>query len=175
VYANIVEAHGIEQFYRNAAEAGVDSVLVADVPTIEAAPYVRAARDCGVDPVLIAAPNCTKDQLKQIAGMSSGYTYLVSRSGVTGADSRAATSHEGLTGTLEGFGAPPCLLGFGISTPEHVRGALRGGAAGAISGSAVVDLIERNISDREMMLRQLKGFVSRMKEATMGVKERSLR
>ncbi len=73
-YANLVVARGRDAFYRAAAEAGVDSVLVADVPAREAEPFVEAARTHAVDPVLIAAPNTPEPVLQRVAALGSGYT-----------------------------------------------------------------------------------------------------
>jgi tryptophan synthase alpha chain len=139
-YANIVMARGREAFYRAAAEAGVDSVLVADVPLIEAAPFLAAARAKGVAPVLIAAPNTPPERLARIAAEGEGYTYCVARAGVTGADAEVRFAADVIT-ALRAANAPPPVLGFGISEPAHVRLALRAGAAGAISGSAIVNLV----------------------------------
>ncbi|MBM4394137.1 MAG: tryptophan synthase subunit alpha [Deltaproteobacteria bacterium] len=166
VYANLVEAPGREAFYAAAAVAGVDSVLVADVPTVEAAPYAAAARAAGVAPVLIAAPNSPDAHLADVARLGAAYTYVVTRTGVTGADERAATGHRALLDRLAGLGAPPALLGFGISSPEHVRAAIAAGAAGAISGSAVVARVESHLGDPAAMRADVLTFVTEMKAAT---------
>ena len=156
-YANIVMARGRGGFYAAAAEAGVDSLLVADVPLIEAGPFLAAARSAGVAPVLIAAPNTPPERLGRIAAEGEGYTYCVARAGVTGADSEVRFAGE-VIAALNRAGAPPPVLGFGIAEPEHVRLALRAGAAGVISGSAIVDRIARG--------GDVGGFVSAMKAAT---------
>ena len=93
-YANLVLADGRDAFYGRAAQAGVDSVLIADVPLLEAAPYVAAARDVGVAPVLIAAANTPAERLAQIAELGGGYTYCVARAGVTGADEKVRFDHR---------------------------------------------------------------------------------
>jgi tryptophan synthase alpha chain len=167
VYANLVESKGAESFYRAAKEAGIDSVLVADVPTLEAPPYLAAAERCGIQPVLIATPSASDAQLEKIAKGSRGYTYVVTRVGVTGADESASVRHDALLTRLASLGAPPSVLGFGISKPAHVRQAIAAGAAGAISGSAVVKVIERHLEDPEQMLRQLEAFVKEMKTGTL--------
>jgi tryptophan synthase alpha chain len=166
VYANLVETHGAAAFYRGAHQAGVDSVLVADVPSLEAEPYARAAGEAGILPVLIATPNDSDEHRRQIASLSRGYTYVVTRAGVTGADDEAQLDHRQLLGALRELGAPPPVLGFGISRPEHVRAALDAGAAGAISGSAVVKRIETHLNDRAALLEALESFVREMKAAT---------
>ncbi|MDQ3075089.1 MAG: tryptophan synthase subunit alpha [Pseudomonadota bacterium] len=159
-YANIVAARGIETFCRELNAAGADSLLVADVPAVEAAPYAAAARAAGIDLVMIAAPNTPRATLARIAAMSSGYTYCVARAGVTGADAELALDHRPLFTALDEVGAPPPVLGFGISTPGHVRQALAGGAAGVISGSAIVS----KVCEGPVAVR---AFVATMKAATL--------
>ncbi|HEV7659836.1 MAG TPA: tryptophan synthase subunit alpha [Allosphingosinicella sp.] len=140
-YANLVLARGRDDFYRRAAAAGVDSVLVADVPLLEAAPFAAAARAHGVEPVLIAAANTPPERLAGIARLGGGYTYCVARAGVTGADEAVRFDHEAMLAALREAGAPPAIFGFGISRPAHVRAALAAGAAGVICGSAIVSLV----------------------------------
>lgn len=166
VYANLVEAPGRERFYARAAAAGIDSVLVADVPTVESAPYLRAAEAAGIEPVLIATPNAGDEALRAIAAASKGYTYVVSRVGVTGAEDEAGLDHGALMAKLRAHGAPPCVLGFGISSPEHVEAALAAGARGAISGSAVVRRIADHLDDATARRVALRTFVAEMKAAT---------
>jgi tryptophan synthase alpha chain len=145
-YANIVGARGIERFAGELADAGADSLLVADVPSIEAAPYAAAARAAGIDLVLIAAPNTPKPTIERIARLGSGFTYCVARPGVTGADQTLTLDHKALFAALADAGAAPPVLGFGIGRPEHVAEALAHGAAGAISGSALVERVARGAS-----------------------------
>jgi tryptophan synthase alpha chain len=159
-YANLVLAPGRDAFYRACAAAGVDSVLVADVPSLEAAPFAASARAAGVSPVMIAAPNTPEHALARVAGLGEGYTYCVARSGVTGAERAMELDHSELFASLDRHLAPPPVLGFGISTPDHVRTALAAGAAGVISGSAIVKLAEAGD------LRAVRGFVAQMKAAT---------
>jgi len=156
-YANLVLARGREHFYAAAAEAGVDSVLIADVPMLEAAPYLVAARAASIAPVLIAAPNTPAATLAQIAEAGEGYTYCVARAGVTGADREVSFVPEVLA-ELRKLGAPPPVIGFGIARPGHVRTALAAGAAGVISGSAIVERIARG--------ENVRSFVAEMKSAT---------
>ena len=158
-YANIVAARGIEVFCGELGAAGVDSLLVADVPSIEVAPYSAAARAAGIDLVMIAAPNTPKETLARIATLSSGYTYCVARAGVTGADAELSLDHGALFAALGEVGAPPPVLGFGISSPDQVRQALASGAAGVISGSAIVAKVEQGVE-------AVQAFVAEMKAAT---------
>lgn len=166
VYANLVYAGGIDNFYRRCADAGVDSVLVADVPARESSPFRTAAEKFGIDAIFIAPPNAADDTLKQVSSYSSGYTYLLSRSGVTGAETKAEMPIADQLQKLNELGAPPPLLGFGISEPEQVKAAIVAGAAGAISGSAVVKIIENYHHEPQQLLAEMHQFISSMKAAT---------
>ncbi|EMF0719455.1 tryptophan synthase subunit alpha [Citrobacter sp. Marseille-Q6884] len=166
MYANLVFNKGIDEFYAQCEKVGVDSVLVADVPVEESAPFRAAALRHNIAPIFICPPNADDELLRQIAANGRGYTYLLSRAGVTGAENRAALPLHHLVEKLKEYNAPPALQGFGISAPEQVTGALEAGAAGAISGSAIVKIIEKNVAAPEQMLSELKTFVSAMKAAT---------
>ena len=174
VYANLVVGVGRDAFYRNAAEAGVDSVLIADVPAFEVEPFAAAARAAGIAPVMILPPTgsgAVAGLVERIAEFSDGYTYCVARTGVTGADQapRLSGDQGGLPdlSTLERHGAPPPVVGFGISTPAHVVAALEAGARGAISGSAIVRLARAALADGpEAASAAIADFVRSMKDAT---------
>jgi tryptophan synthase alpha chain len=165
-YANLVVHRGVEVFYSLAHASGIDSVLIADVPAREGMPFGVAARAHGIAPVLIAPPDAPESTLASIAKLGDGYTYCVARKGVTGADEDVTLSHGRLLATLARHGAPPPLLGFGISRPAHVRAALAAGAAGAISGSAIASRIEANLRDPNAMVAEVRAFVRDMKAAT---------
>ncbi|MFL6766072.1 MAG: tryptophan synthase subunit alpha [Sphingomicrobium sp.] len=139
-YANIVVARA--GFMRDAAEAGADSLLIADVPAIEAERFTQEMAQAGIEPVLIAAANTPDATLARIASLSKAYTYCVSRAGITGTHA-GGQFDGGLIDRLRRAGAPPAIFGFGISRPEHVRAALSAGARGVICGSAIVDLVSR--------------------------------
>ncbi len=166
MYANLVFNHGIDEFYARCAQVGVDSVLVADVPLEESLPFRTAAMRHGVAPIFICPPNATQDLLREIASFGRAYTYLLSRAGVTGSENHGHVALGHLVSTLKEFNAAPALQGFGISEPAQVREALSAGAAGAISGSAIVKIIEHNLADPAAMLTKLGAFVSKMKAAT---------
>ena len=160
-YANIVVARGRDRFCAELTEAGADSLLVADVPSIEAAPWAEAAVVAGIDPVLIAAPTTPQPALATIARLGRGYTYCVARLGVTGSGVAPTMGHRQLFNDLARLGAPPPVLGFGISAPIHVAEAVAAGAAGVISGSALVE--RAALPDGPD---QISAFCSAMKAAT---------
>ena len=163
-YANLVLARGKEAFCRAAAEAGVDSLLIADVPMCEAEPFLAAARAERIAPVLIAAPNTPAATLARIAAAGEGYTYCVARAGVTGVVGGLDPHLAELLAALARHGAAPSVIGFGIATPDHVRQALKAGAAGVISGSAIVSLLEADPGGEAASVRT---FVAEMKAATV--------
>jgi tryptophan synthase alpha chain len=156
-YANLVMARGRTHFFGAAARAGADSLLLADLPAREAEPWARQMIATGIDPVLIAAANTPAGTLRRIAGLSRGYTYCVTRAGITGGHAAAEFDSE-LIRALGAAGAPPAVFGFGISKPDHVRAALAAGASGVISGSAIVECAARG--------GDVAAFVSTLKAAT---------
>lgn len=162
-YANLVVSPGTRAFYQAAADAGVDSILVADVPIFEAEPFIASARGAGVAPILIAAANTPSPMLKKIAELGRGYTYCVARAGVTGTGGNVRFDHSAMLAELKSYDAPPAIFGFGISTPDHVRAALSAGAAGVITGSAIVSMIAAEDCDPSVPVRD---FVASMKAAT---------
>lgn len=166
MYANLVFSRGIDEFYALCAKVGVDSVLIADVPLEESAPYRLAAQRHSIAPIFICPPNADDDLIRQIATHGRGYTYLLSRAGVTGAENRAHQSLEHLVTKLRQHHAAPAIQGFGISEPSQVKATLNSGAAGAISGSAIVKIIEQGYQQPKIMLEKLTEFVRNMKAAT---------
>jgi tryptophan synthase alpha chain len=165
-YANLAVQESLDEFFARASGAGIDSVLLADVPVREAEPFSSAARARGVAPILIAPQNAPGETLSALARLCDGYTYVVARKGVTGEDSEVFLSHGRLFETLRAYGAPPPLLGFGISRPVHVKAAIDAGARGAVSGSAIAARIEASTSDPDAALASVRAFIAEMKAAT---------
>ena len=152
-YANLVVARA--GFMRDAAEAGADSLLIADVPSPEAEPFVREMEQSGLASVLIAAANTPRPTLGRIARLSKAYTYCASRSGITGTHAGGEFDARLIQGLREAGSSPP-VFGFGISKPEHVSAALEAGAAGVICGSAIVEQASVG-EDVTELVRLLKG------------------
>jgi tryptophan synthase alpha chain len=162
-YANLVMAR--PGFYREAAEAGVDSLLIADLPVIEAGPFANAMIQAGIEPVLIAAVNTPDPTLSHIAGLSKAYTYCVSRRGITGTHAGGEFSAD-LIDRVNAAGAPAPVFGFGISAPDHVRAALEAGARGVICGSAIVEKVALG-EDITGLIRSLKAATTERVGAAM--------
>lgn len=166
IYANLVFRPGIDAFYARCEQAGVDSVLVADVPLEESLPFRQAAIRHNVAPIFICPPNASDDLLREIASHGRGYTYLLSRAGVTGAENSQSAPLEHLIAKLSEYQAAPPIQGFGISKPSQVQEVIAAGAAGAISGSAVVKIIETHLAEPSVMLSKLQEFAASLKAAT---------
>ena len=151
VYANLVVRRGLAHFYEAAAAAGADSVLVPDVPGIEARPFVDAARAAGVHQVFMIPPAADDDVIARAATFGGGYSYVQGRPGVTGAATPMAAPDAALLARLAAAGAPPGLVGFGVSRREHLEAAVAAGARGVIVGSATVGIVERHVDDQPRM------------------------
>ena len=165
VYANLVLARGLGAFFLAAKKAGADSVLIADVPLLESAPFRRAAEQAGIDLVLVLPLHADRETVAKVAGKSRGYLYLLSRKGVTGVDQEAGLPSRDLMQDLKNLNAAPPVLGFGVSIPEQVSAALEAGCRGVISGSAVVQRVEDYVTGKAR-LEDLFAFIRKMKDAT---------
>lgn len=142
-YYNIVLQYGEERFVEKCREIGVDGILVSDLPVEEAQSLWKTCRKKGVDMIFLIAPTTTEERLQKILKKASGFIYLVSVLGTTGA--REKVQRETIEKTrwaLERVNLP-LAVGFGISKPEHVREILKTGANGVVVGSAFVKLVEK--------------------------------
>ncbi|GHV39652.1 tryptophan synthase alpha chain [Synergistales bacterium] len=171
VYANLVLGRGMERFYARVFECGVDSVLVADVPTLSADSFTEAASKAGVASVFIVPPNASDETLRDIAKASKGYVYFLGRAGVTGAEREMTAPLSSKIAFLKEAKSPPVVVGFGISRPEHVKACLAAGADGAIAGSATVSIVAAHLDDDRKTREELGQFVRSMKAATRSVKQ----
>jgi len=142
-YLNPILRMGMEKFCKVARVAGVDGVLVTDLPVEEAGEYLRAMRKYDLDPIFLAAPTSPDGRLKLIAEASRGFVYAVSRTGVTGARQQLADDAKKLVKRLRRVTKLPIALGFGISTPEQYA-EVGEFADAVVVGSAIVQTIEDN-------------------------------
>jgi tryptophan synthase alpha chain len=142
-YFNPILQMGIEKFGDAAAAAGADGVLVTDLTPEEAGDYRAAMRACGLDTIFLAAPTSTDTRLALIAECSSGFLYLISRMGVTGAREALPEELPALARRVRQFTKLPLAVGFGISQPSHVS-VLGGIADAAVVGSALMAEVEKS-------------------------------
>lgn len=137
-YSNIILRYGIEKFYRDLKRADADSVLIADVPLEEIAPFARAAKKYKLHQIFLISEYTDAARLKKIQRYASGFLYVTSVLGVTGARKNLPKNLKHLIHTLKRKTKLPLVVGFGISKPEHVKQLARMGTDGFIVGSALV-------------------------------------
>ena len=148
-YLNPVLRYGLEKLAADAKTAGVDGCLLTDLSVEEAESYMDAMRAAGLDTVFLAAPTSTDARLKLVAKYSTGFVYLVSRTGVTGERTALSEALAPLIERTRVVTSLPLAAGFGISTPEQAAIVAKM-ADGVVVGSAIVRLIEKNADDTEL-------------------------
>ena len=142
-YVNPLLRYGLDRLATEAAAAGVDGVLVTDLPPEEGGEWIACARRAGLDTVFLAAPTSPETRLKRVADCARGFVYAVSRTGVTGERDTLSGDAAGLVGRIKALTGTPVALGFGLSTPEQVRAAAAV-ADGVVVGSAIVRFLEED-------------------------------
>jgi tryptophan synthase alpha chain len=140
-YANPVLRYGLERFAGDAADAGVDGVIPADMPADEAGPLIAAARRVGLDTIFLVAPTSTRQRLRTAAEATTGFLYCVSLTGVTGERDALSGEVGELLRRVREITDLPAVVGFGISTPDHARAVARI-ADGVIVASALYRALE---------------------------------
>lgn len=168
MYYNLICHYGKERFYREAAAAGVNSVLVADLCVDDAAEVAGLIEENGLDAVYMVTPNTSTERKRRIAELCTGFIYTVSVLGVTGARSELGGQIVPLIESLKALTAAPVCVGFGVSRPEHAASLAAAGADGVIVGSAVVSIIERNLGAADGGRGQLTAFIQSMRGALEG-------
>ena len=138
MYYNPILNRGIESFLQQIADAGVQGLVVPDLPLEEAESLLRPAAALGIEVILLVAPTSSKARIEAIARQSQGFIYLVSVTGVTGMRTQLQTHVKDLLMELRGVTDKPIGIGFGISQPEHARQVADWGADAVIVGSAFV-------------------------------------
>jgi len=151
-YMNPVLRYGLEPLARDAVASGIDGCLLTDLSVEEAEPYIQAMRQAGLDTVFLAAPTSSARRLELVAKYSTGFVYLVSRTGVTGERASVSGNVAPLVAAMRAVTKLPLAVGFGISTAEQVRsvGSL---ADGVVVGSAFERVIEENAASSQLSLK----------------------
>jgi len=155
---------GLDRFAAEAVAAGVDGIIVTDLPPEESDEWVRTAGEHGIDTVFLIAPNSPSARVKKVVDIVGGFVYCVSRMGVTGARAELPANLKKLVARIRKETTKPVAVGFGISEPEHVCEVCRM-ADGAVVGSALVSLIEREKSSAGFAAKVTE-FVGKLKAAT---------
>ncbi|MHC4574619.1 MAG: tryptophan synthase subunit alpha [Planctomycetota bacterium] len=160
MYYNLIYQYGAKEFFKDFHDAGVNSILVADLSIDDADEVTAPAAAAGLDTVFMVTPNTNTERMKVIASKTTGFIYTVSLLGVTGSREKLSDTVEGLVGKLKKLTTVPVCVGFGISKPEHAATVASAGADGVIIGSKIVGLIEENLGNRQRMLDEISSFLT---------------
>lgn len=161
-YANVVFSYGTERFLANCAEAGLDGLILPDLPYEEKEEFLPACRKYDIKLISLIAPT-SRDRIAMIAKEAEGFIYLVSSLGVTGVRSEITTDLDAIVSVIRENTDVPCAIGFGISTPE-MASKMAEKADGVIVGSAIVKLLAQYGTQADTFVG---AFVAEMKKAIM--------
>lgn len=171
IYFNLLHRVGLANFIRDAAAAGVDGLLILDLPPEEADDYERLMSEAGLCPIWLVAPTTPEARIERIARRAKGFLYYVSREGVTGMQKTVSSSIGDMTARIRRHTALPIAIGFGISNPDQAREVAANGEA-IVVGSAIVNRIAELGTDPAMPA-QVGAFVRSLAEAVAQVRSQS--
>jgi tryptophan synthase alpha chain len=163
IYFNLIHRHGLERFIRDAAQAGVDGLLVLDLPPEESGNYEALMREAGLCNIYLVAPTTPDERIELIVKRGAGFIYYVSREGVTGMQTKVADTIAQMTAKIRAHTDLPIAVGFGISTPEQAT-LVAQSAEAVVVGSAVVNQIARHGKAPDL-LEQVSAFVKPLVQA----------
>jgi len=161
-YYNIPYVTGVEAFLSEIKKAGAQAIIVPDLP-VEEADILLEGKKWGMHVILQVAPTTTKDRLKKIADIASGFLYVIGVEGVTGAREGLTDSALQLVNRVRRHTDVPVLAGFGISKREHAAAVVSAGADGAIAGSAYAEIYEKNLKKPEETLPEIARLAKQIK------------
>jgi tryptophan synthase alpha chain len=166
VYYNLIYQMGLDEFYKAAHENGVNAVLAADLPPEEANDAFATSNKYEIQQIFMAAQTTSNERLQKISQLCAGFLYVVAVMGVTGARGDLETSTVELIKRARNHTNLPLSVGFGISKPGHVANVINAGADGVIVASAILDIVTRNLQNKEVMKDKIGTFCRQLKEAT---------
>ena len=164
-YYNLMFSVGLDAYVAEAKEAGVDGLLVLDLPPEEAGDYMASCERCGMKTVFLLAPTTPEERVKYIAQCATGFVYYVSRTGVTGVRDNLASDLGEMVAMIKRHSDKPLVVGFGIHNRDQVR-AVAELADGVVVGSAIVNTIKDNLGDESAMLNRMGELVTDLVEGT---------
>ncbi len=167
IYFNLIHKVGMEKFITDAAKAGVDGLLVLDLPPEESDNYETVMRKAGLCHIYLVAPTTPEDRMELIVKRGAGFIYYVSREGVTGMQTKVASNLAEQVAKIRAHTTLPIAVGFGISNPEQARLVARE-ADGAVVGSAVVNQIAQHGKSPELVAR-VSAFVKSLADAVKSI------
>jgi tryptophan synthase alpha chain len=149
-YLNPVLQYGFKKFAKDAGKAGIDGILILDLPPEEAGEYKQTMIEFGLDTIFLIAPTSSEKRIKDIAALATGFIYCVSRTGVTGARGDLPVEAPVLVQKIRSVSNLPIAVGFGISTPKQVEYLSKFSDA-IVVGSAIVKKIEENAGSKSLL------------------------
>ena len=167
IYFNLIHRHGLERFINDAAKAGVDGLLVLDLPPEESDNYEALMRKAGLCNIYLVAPTTPEDRIELIVKRAAGFVYYVSREGVTGMQTKVADTIGAMMAKIRAHTDLPVAVGFGISTPEQAKTVAQSAEA-IVVGSAVVNQIAKHGKSPELVKRVGK-FVKSLADAVKSI------
>lgn len=168
IYFNLVHRYGMQRFVQDAARAGVDGLLVLDLPPEESDDYETLMREAGLCNIYLVAPTTPDERIKLIVTRGAGFIYYVSREGVTGMQQKVSDRIAEMTGKIRAHTRLPVAIGFGISNPEQAR-SVAGQAEAIVVGSAIVNQIAEHGKAPDLVER-VASFVKSLAEAVKSSK-----
>jgi tryptophan synthase alpha chain len=165
-YYNLIFKYGEERFVRDAAAAGLDGIILPDLPPEEAGTLIPLAKKAGLDTIFLLAPTSTDDRIKLVSKVSQGFVYYVSLTGVTGARTDIQHSVKDSLQRIKAITDKPVAVGFGISSPDQAAQVALWGADGVIVGSALVKVIEEQSGNPELVNKAV-AFVKALKQGVL--------
>ncbi len=166
-YYNLVFSCGQETFVKGSALAGVDGLIVPDLPLEESHELRKTAQSEGIDLIYLLAPTSTDERIIKTADMAAGFIYCVSLTGVTGIRKEFSYSVQNLINRIRNYTSLPLAIGFGISNPEQAAAAASY-ADGVIVGSALVRIVEEHGNNPDLLISKVGEYVSSLKEGILG-------
>ena len=165
-YYNLIFHYGEERFVGDAVAAGLDGIILPDLPPEEAGTLVPLAKKAGLDTISLLAPTSTDERIKLVSKLSQGFVYYVSLTGVTGARTGLQQSIQDSLRRIKALTDKPIAVGFGISSPDQAEQVAQWGADGVIVGSALVKVIEENSGSPDLVDKSA-AFVKALKQGVL--------
>ena len=165
-YYNLIFHYGEERFVHDAVAAGLDGIILPDLPPEEAGTLIALSKNAGLDTIFLLAPTSTEDRIKLVCRVAQGFVYYVSLTGVTGARAGIQSSVEGSLKKIKAVTDKPVAVGFGISTPDQAAQIAHWGVDGVIVGSALVKVIEEHGNSPELV-EKVVAFIKALKQGVL--------
>ncbi|QCI17097.1 tryptophan synthase subunit alpha [Buchnera aphidicola (Aphis helianthi)] len=166
LYANLIYSQGIKNFYKQCSKYDLDSVLIADVPIEEYSLFYKYANKFNIDSIFICPPDADDNFLSQLSSYARGYIYLLSRPGVTGIEKKTIALSNKFIKNVKKYNNIPLLQGFGIKNSIQIKKSILSGVNGVICGSAIINIIEKNLNKENEILNKIKNFSYKLIQST---------